>query len=58
MQFVLFKYKEQTELTTVPTNLQNNACMPVTDIWCFEEYADETTVFELFDHKHFNSSVF
>jgi hypothetical protein len=32
--------------------------MPVTDLWWFEEYADETTVFELFDHKPFNSSVF
>jgi hypothetical protein len=32
--------------------------MSVTDIWCFEKFADETTVFELFDHKPFNSSVF
>ena len=27
--------------------------MPITDLWCFEEYADETTVFELSDHKPF-----
>jgi len=32
--------------------------MPVTDLWCSEEYADETTVFELSDHKPFNGSVF
>jgi len=32
--------------------------MPVTGLWCFEEYADDTAVFELSDHKPFNSSVF
>jgi hypothetical protein len=33
--------------------------MSVTDLWCFEQFGDETTVFfKLFDHKPFNSSVF
>ena len=25
--------------------------MPVTNLWCCEEYADEKTLFELFDKK-------